>query len=337
MRDLADHVDALEAQLVRSLARLGTPAELETLEVTPEECERPKAGSRPACVVKDARGRRYFFKSAPVDLVAAEIFAASVRRLGGRAFVATAARQLDLPDLGVVSGMLQPMVEHPGERLPTDPVAWTDVQREVMLREHPWEWLLANLDTHVDQYVLLGPERAPFNIDWDHSLLDLNVEELTRLTSRSPAIPPLRNTLYGAYVRGDVDLHLIGMLAQVRAISRLDDRRLGRMLRAWSAQCGHDPERARAAETAFFRRKEAIGHTFRRFVQDLRAERAAERDPTRARAPLPERARTAVIGAWQRLVIDVLHDRAVVPWLKVYRSVLARREARMGRSPTSDS
>lgn len=331
MSDLGDRVDALEDRIRRSLAALGSDAELARVEVEPDGCERPEGGSRPACIMRDARGRRYFLKAATADHVAAEIFAGEVRRLGRRPTVATAARRIEVPEIGVIDGMIQPLVDHAGERLPTDPGAWTAVQREVMLREHPWEWLVANLDTHVDQYVLLGPERIPFDVDWDHSLLDLHVQALTRVTTRNPAIPPLRNALYDAYVRGEIDLDLRGMLHQVRRVSRLDDQALVRSVRAWAERCGHPEERRREVTSALLQRKDAIGDTFRTFVRSLRAERAARRDPARPGPPLLEQARNAAVGAWQRFVIDVLHDRAVVPYLKVQRNVIARRDAWLER------
>lgn len=331
MSSLADRVDALEDRVRRSLAALGTPAELARVEVVPDGGDRPEGGSRPACIVRDARGRRFFLKAATREHVAAEIIAGEVRRLGKRPSIATAARRIDVPGVGIIDGMLQPLIEHAGERLPTDPAAWSAVQREVMLREHPWEWLLANLDTHVDQYVLLGPERVPFDVDWDHSLLDLDVHELTRVTSRNPAIPPLRNALYDAYVRGEIDLDLRGMLRQVRRVARLDDRALTRAVRAWSERCCHPEEQRREVTAAFLRRKDGIGATFRTFVRALRAERAARRDPARPGPPLVEQARNAAVGAWQRFVIDVLHDRAVVPYLKLQRTVLARRDAWLER------
>lgn len=335
MSGLGPRVDALEAHLTRALARLGTQEELERIEVVVDSCDRPPAGSRPACVMQDARGRRYFFKSAPAEQIAAEILACEVRRLGGRAAVATAARRLELPDIGLIEGMLQPMIEHAGERLPTDPAAWSEVQREVMLREHPWEWLLANLDTHVDQYVLLGPAKIPFDVDWDHSMLDLHLEQLSRVTSRNPAVPPLRNALYDAYVQGELDVDLRGMLVEVRRVQRLDDRALRRALLGWSRRCGHDDEQRRTAATAFFRRKDSIARTFHDLVRSLRAERAANLHPGAGAVPLAERARLAAIGAWQRFAIDTLHDRAVMPWLRVYRSALAFRDALLGRTDES--
>src|SRR6185436_16845837 len=139
-----------------------------------------------------------------------------VRRLGGRPALPTIARELDLPGIGPTVGMLQPFLEHEEGGLATDATLWSDVQRELMLREHPWEWLVANLDTHVDQYVLLGPERYPFDIDWDHSLFDLEVTQLDRFTKRMPAIAPVRNALYDAYVHGRVDVDFGGVRKQAR-------------------------------------------------------------------------------------------------------------------------
>src|SRR5690606_26792318 len=118
-------------------------------------------------------------------------------------------------------------------------------------------------------------------------------------------------------------------------VMRLDDRALLRLLRDHSRRCEHDDARHRATAAAFLGRKAAIGDTFRHFVRSLRAERADRRDPAPPSGPAAHPARTAAIGAWQRFVIDVLHDRAVVPYLKVQRAVLARRDAWLESRPTS--
>ncbi len=314
-------IDRAEQAAAKDLARLGSPDELERLALEPEDVERPASGSRPACVLRDDRGRRYFFKSAPRDLVAAEILAYDVRHLGGRAAIATAARAIELPGLGLVSGMLQPFVPHAGERLPGDPRAWTELQREVMLREHPWEWLLANLDTHVDQYVLFGPDRVPLDVDWDHALLDLHIETLDRFTKRSPAIVPIRNALYDAYARGDVALGFEGMRRQLRQIARLDDRKLRASLEAWAERAGVAGPEKRDTIARFFRRKRTMSRTFRAFVRGLRRERLLRRLPSQP-LPFAERVWTAARDGWQRLIIDEAHDRIVVPWLRAYRRVL---------------
>jgi hypothetical protein len=281
-------------------------------------------------VVRDKGGNKYFFKSAPPEQVAAEILAYEVRILGRRPALATAARSLTLPGLGTVSGMLQPFIPHAGERLPNDPTKWTLIQREVMLREHPWEWLLANLDTHVDQYILFGPHDVPLDVDWDHALLDLDIDTLDRFTKRSPAIVPIRNALYDAYARGDVTVSFDGMRRQLRHIARLHDRPLRDALERWAALAAVDADRKRDVMDRFFRRKRRIGDTFRTFMRGLRRERLVRRLPSQPLSGV-ERLQIEAQDAWQRLVIDLVHDRVVVPWLRVYRRALEARDALLGR------
>jgi hypothetical protein len=315
------------------LSSTTTHAELATLELGPSPDDRPAAGSRPACVLVDREGRRYFFKAAERAHVAAEIFAFEVRRLGRRPAIPTAARTLELPGIGRQEGMLQPMIPHAGQRLPLDPRAWTALQREIMLREHPWEWLLANLDTHVDQYVLYGPEQIPLNVDWDHALEDLEVVDLDRFTKRHIAVAPIRNALYDAYVSGDVELNLTGLRREARRVARLDDGELEVFFRQWAASCQLSHDRTERAWRVFSFRKRNILRTFRQLIDSLRREHAIRTSPDHS-LPLGEQASLLARDAWQRLVIERLHDRVVTPALRSYRVVLAtiaRARTRVGR------
>ncbi len=312
---IAAEVDQLERQLA---AQLLSNDHLEQVELSPEQVARPNAGSRPAAVFRSASGAKYFFKAASDEHIAAELLACEVRQLGRRPVVPTAARELPLQGAGPVRGMLQPWVEHTGRRLPVDPQGWTDIQREVMLREHPWEWLLANLDTHVDQYVLVGATEVPLNVDWDHSLTDLHVAELDRFTRRSLLVAPLRNALYDAYVSGRVELEFTGLRREVRRISRLSDYELSAALERWAQHSEVSPEASALSRARFFQRKKRLARTFGRFLRSLRRERRLRAHPSES-LPLGESLYLAVAQGWQRLVIDTLHDRAVVPFLKAYR------------------
>ena len=326
-------VDRAELGVRRLLAALPGPDELATAEVELVATEGPSAGSRPASEATDGDGRRYFFKMAPPEHVAAEIFAFEVRALAARPTVPTAARRLALAGGAPVAGMLQPLVEHAGIRLPTDPTKWSELQREVLLREHPWEWLLGNLDTHIDQYVLVGPDRVPLNIDWDHALEDLEIDVLDRFTKRSFAIAPIRNALYDAFARGDIELNLRGLRREVRRIARLDEQPLHAALHDWAVRAGVTDDRASLVAARFFARKRAIGTTFQALLTQLLHERAARRAP--GSLPMRARARIAVNDAWQRLVIDSLHDKVVIPWLRLYRRALAVRAA-LGLAPDTE-
>ena len=312
---VAREVDPLERRLTNQLLSCEP---LEQVELQPIPSSAPSAGSRPSTLVRSPAGVRYFFKAATDEHVAAEMFACEVRKLGRRAVVPTAARELQLPGVGTVRGMLQPWVEHTGQRLPADPRAWTPVQREVMLREHPWEWLLANLDTHVDQYVLVGDAVVPLNVDWDHSLSDLHVTELDRFTSRSLLVAPLRNALYDAHVAGRLELEFGGLRREVRRIARLSDYELSTAFERWARRSGVSPEVYALSRARFFQRKKRIARTFGRFLRSLRRERRLRSDPSQA-MPLGEALYVMMAQTWQRLVIDTLHDRAVVPFLRVYR------------------
>ena len=312
---VADEVETLERQLV---VQLLSHEQLERLELSPVPVAQPSAGSRPAAVFRSASGSRYFFKAASDEHIAAELLACEVRQLGRRPVVPTAARELPLPGAGLVRGMLQPWIEHRGGRLPADPQGWTAIQREVMLREHPWEWLLANLDTHVDQYVLVGAAEVPLNVDWDHSLTDLHISELDRFTRRSLLVAPLRNALYDAYVSGLLELEFGGLRREVRRISRLSDYDLSAALARWAKRSGVSAEAYALSRARFFQRKKRLARTFGRFLRSLRRERRLRAHPSQS-LPLGESLYIAVAQSWQRLVIDTLHDRAVVPFLKAYR------------------
>jgi hypothetical protein len=202
-------------------------AELERIALQPIDAAEPAAGSRPQTILRDVAGRRYMFKLAPPEYIAAELFAHRLRELGRRLHVPTARRELELPGLGRVTGMLQPEIPVVGA-LDNNPQRWSKLQREAMLREHPWEWLVANLDTHVDQYVLVGEHQIPINIDWDHALVDLDQTKLTRFNRRSATIAPIRNLLYSEYVLGRLKLDFLSMQLQGRRAARRGGDRAAR-------------------------------------------------------------------------------------------------------------
>lgn len=300
---------------------LPTEAELERIDVEPAAAEPPTAGSRPQVVLHDARGRRYLFKVAPAEHIAAELLASRVRRLGRRLHVPAARRRLVLPDGSVATGLLQPLVPVTGA-LPKDPREWSALQCEVMLREHPWEWLLANLDTHVDQYVLMGEHGYPINIDWDHSLVDLQVTALTRFNRRSATVAPVRNLLYAEYVQGRVDLDFGGQRWQVRRVGDLREDRLQALVERYCDELELPAASRDAVVAAVLERQRRLVVDFEALRRSLRRERR-ELAGEGPRRPWLERAATRLQDAWQRFVVLVLHDRVVRPGLSAYRALLS--------------
>jgi hypothetical protein len=311
-----------------ALAGLPDDDALAQLQIEPEtDAEELAAGSRPQRFFRDRAGRRYLFKTAPADHVAAEILVARFRALGGRPRLPVARRTLDLDDRGSTDGMIQPVIEHAGERLALETSEWSPLQVEAMLDEHPWEWVVGNFDTHVDQYVLVGPERLPFNIDWDHALMDLEGDAPTRHDRRSAAVFPLRNLLYGDYVAGELSLDFWGMALQARAVSRIPDAALEKLLDRHVAdlEAGgvtwSEEELARV-RTAVLARKRSCGRVFDAFIDDVRRERAASlRSGPNPHGPA-RRLASAARDAWQRFAIRIGHDRIVRPVLRVQRDVL---------------
>lgn len=310
----------------RSLRRevfddLPSEAELERIEVEPVDAERPEAGSRPQIVLHDDRGRRYLFKVAPPEHIAAELLSFRVRQLGRRLHVPVARRELEVPGTGRATGLLQPLVTIEG-CLPKDPLEWTALQREAMLREHPWEWLLANLDTHVDQYVLLGRHRLPVNIDWDHALVDLATTELTRFNRRSATVAPVRNLLYAEYVQRRVELDFTGLDWQARRVRDLREGKLKALVERYADELSLPGRERERIVQAVLERQRRIVVDFEALRRSLRHERH-EHAGTGPRRPLHERVASRLRDAWQRFVVLVLHDRVVRPCLKAYRALLS--------------
>ncbi len=290
---------------------------LTELDLRSVDGELPSVGSRPQIAMVDRRQREYLFKLAPLGEIAAELLAARLRRLGRQLHVPAARRSIELADGTTAVGLVQPKIGVEGT-LAKDPGEWTPLQRLALLRDHPWEWLLANLDTHIDQYVLVGRERVPLNIDWDHSLVDLATTELTRFNARSAAVIPIRNLLYAEYVAGAFDLDFYPMQVQARRIGRIPFHDIERLLRRWASEAEVGEDEREAAIEAMRQRHARIVDDFDRLVEGLRRERVGR---TR-RSGWP--AREDLWDAWQRFVLLVLHDRVVRPTLSLRRR-LARR------------
>lgn len=322
--DLTRFVDTHEDALVGQLRRLPSVETLQTVPVEPE-AETLEAGTSPSCLFRDSAGRRYVFKASSRAFIAAEQLAYEVRRMGRRPHVPLATRSLEIPECGVVEGMIQPIVEHGGSKLDLDPVLWTLLQREVLLREHPWEWLLANLDTHGDQYILIGPQRHPLNIDWDHSMFDLHVVELTRFTKRGVAIAPIRNLLYDAYANRTLRFDFFGLRREAARIAHLDDGALARAVDRYGRAIDVSEAARAILVDQFLDRKHTLRSSFERLIATMRLERAEGLYGPSNPLSAVRRTVTRAQDGWQRLLVTVLHDRYFRPFFKLYRTVRTKR------------
>jgi hypothetical protein len=316
-RQLRQATRALRRELFSTLPR---EAELERVALRPIDAAEPSAGSRPQTMLHDESGRRYMFKLAPAEEIAAELFAHRVRELGRRLHVPTARRELELPGLGRITGMLQPEIPVLGS-LDPDPQRWSTLQREALLREHPWEWLVGNLDTHIDQYVLVGEHEIPINIDWDHSLIDIDQTTLTRFNRRSATVAPIRNLLYSEYVLGRLKLDFLGMQVQARKAAELPDAAIIELLDRHADELGLEDARKLDIRARVLRRKASLVADFDALVESLRHEREDNLGVARTPRTRLARALAHVRDAWQRFVITVLHSRVLRPALRGYRSL----------------
>lgn len=301
--------------------QLPTTTELESIELRVAAQPAPDAGSRPQVVLCDEHGRRYLFKLAPADQLAAEQLAFHVRSLGRRLHVPSARRSFTLPGVPTGIGLLQPMLDLVGT-LPRRPADWSPEQREAMLTEHPWEWLLANLDTHIDQYVLVGEHALPINIDWDHALVDLATTKLSRFNRRSLTVMPVRNLLYADYVTGAVQLDFYGMQKQAHRIAAIPFSAIDPLLARWAIDSGAGTAERDRVVAAMRDRHARIADDFDALIDALRGERYDAVGNTR---PLWERLAAGAQERWQDFAVNVLHDRVVRPFLASYRRVLTLR------------
>lgn len=290
-----------------------------SLELVP--ADGPNAGSRPQSILRDTNDRRYMFKLAPPEQIAAELFAARLRSRANRLHVPTARRSFQMPELGLVVGMLQPMVPVVGNLEP-NVLRWSRVQHEMLLREHPWEWLLGNLDTHLDQYVLVGEHRIPINIDWDHSLVDLDQTQLTRFNRRSATVAPIRNLLYAEYVLGRLDLDFFGMSLQARKVADLPDSAVAEVVEQHAAELGLSADARCELAMRMLERKANLVADFDALVRSLEQERDENLGVGKARRSWLARAVAHAQDAWQRFVIVVLHTHVLRPVLRGYRAAL---------------
>lgn len=301
---------------------LAAEHELEQIELAPVPTSGPAKGSRPQWVLSDPEDRRYLFKLAPPEQIAAECFAGRVHALAGRVHVPTARRRLSLPGLGEVVGMVQPRLPIVGP-LDPDPLRWSKLQREAIVQDHPWEWLLANLDTHVDQYVLVGEHHLPINIDWDHALVDLDQTSLTRFNRRSATVAPIRNLLYAEYVLARVGLDFYGMQLQARKAAELPDEAIAELVDRYARELALPEPRRLDLRARVLRRKASLVSDFDALVESLRHEREEALGLATNRRSRLTRTAAHVQDAWQRVAITVLHPHVVRPVLRGYRGALA--------------
>ena len=269
-------IRSYEEKLSRTLEAMH-PRSPELLGLMPAPgAEKIAGGTKPMFELEARDGSRFLLKAAPPELVDAEILGYEIARALERPAVPAVRCEIDVEGGGRVSGVLRPKLEFdPTEQLPTDTRAWSPLQREVMLRGHPLEWLLDNLDGHEGQYALLDGIGYPLNIDWDRALEHEGTTRLSRHSKHRPWLPNLKNFLYADYVSGRIDLDFSGMLREAERIRDLPLKKFYRRLYSYAESRGWSDVRRDRFVDRMIHRKQNIVPEFTAFVQRLESEREA--------------------------------------------------------------
>ncbi|MCC7385163.1 MAG: phosphatidylserine/phosphatidylglycerophosphate/cardiolipin synthase family protein [Deltaproteobacteria bacterium] len=289
------------------------------------------SGTKPILFFRGADGRRYVFKAAPKALVAAEVLAHELRTLGKRPSLGVMAVDQNVGRLGHLSGMLKPVIPFDGRQiLRADTASWSPLQREVMLREHPWEWLLENLDTHAGQYALVGEHQYPFNFDWDRSFFHEGHRRLSRYARHRPLLPSVRNFLYEDYVKGRVELDFGSLLEEAEKVQALPDAQL-RALFSDYARARYEAPRDRTAFVArALTRKRRMVQDFTALVKALEAERERR---TGRRTPSSSSGLDLLVAKWQDALLHRGYTIQRSPLTRHARAARRAFEAKRGGVP----
>jgi len=285
-----NNVDLLGAR-IRDALEGRHLASVETELLRPLDQDFERVATKPVVPLTDTRGRRYVLKVAEPPLVAAEIAAYELRRLGGRPTIPVRTVSVELPGGGVASGVLKVFLDFEETyQLSNDSREWTELQRTVILREHAWDWFLDNLDTNTSQYALVGVAGYPLNIDWDRAFANEAPSELSRFAKYRTALPNARTFLYADYVEGRISLNFAFLRHEARRIHRLPETAVRTVVEEYAeVRYAGDAVQVAAFTAAVLERKRNIERDFDTFIKLLRAERrmlGEQRHPTLARRAL---------------------------------------------------
>ena len=307
VNDLGERVDqAFNETLERLAAGQFDSLEPELLVPVPvPEGAAERVGSKPVLSL-EAGGRRYVFKLAEPALVAAEVAAYELRRLGDRPVLPARGVTVELPTLGASFGLLKPHLHFDAAKeLGTDTASWSELQRAAILVDHAWDYFLDNLDTNTSQYALIGPRAVPVNIDWDRAFFSDSRSKLSRFAKYKATLPNARTFLYADYVEGKIELPFELLLNEARRIGRLPVNEVRRILERLADVRFGDRRAARHFVLRTLARQRRIEHQVLRFVNELTRERRALNATPETTA---ERVRKLSVLGWDhwQLVLNVV-------------------------------
>jgi hypothetical protein len=247
---------------------------IEKRRLSPVEAGEQRMGSKPLLSLIDENGRKYVLKRGDLVLMAAEETAYEMRVLGGRPALPARVATVEIAELGRVEGLVKPYLEFdPSTELEVDTSSWSELQRNVMLAEHAWEWFLDNLDTNTSQYALIGAEAFPVNVDWDRAFASDFTSELSRFAKYKATLPNARTFLYADYVEGRIDLPFSLLRREARRIRKLPVRQVERITEIYAVRRFGASSDARAFVNRVIKRQSQIEAEFQRLIKSLLRER----------------------------------------------------------------
>ena len=233
-------------------------------------------------ILTDAAGRRFFWKAARPRSFGIErsLLANTLRAQAGEAALPLSVQSLELGDRSY-QGLCSPYLENDGN-LDYDFLRFGASEKNAVLADMPWAYVLGNWDTKPDQYLRLSG--TALNIDWDLCLSDFAAPTSTYSRHSHPhfvsVARPVQSALLLGYVRGQVEVDLNQMRASAKRIAGLSDSDLHAALEPFIAHVYRQEDSAlpglpegNDVLDAIRVRRDGIVEETERLLFDLEAER----------------------------------------------------------------
>ena len=241
-------------------------------------------------VLEDEVGTRFFWKSARPQSFGIErtLLANALRAQAGEAVLPLFTQSIEIQGQ-ILTGLCTPLLDNDGN-LDYDVHRFRPQEKNAVLADMPWAYVLGNWDTKPDQYLRLAG--TAMNVDWDQCLSDFAAPATSYSRHTHPhfvsVARPVQSALLLGYVRGQVEADLGQMRASAERIAALSDETVRDSLeplfqnayrREGNALPGLPNESS--VLDAVRSRRDAVPYETERLVADLENERERIAQPMR--------------------------------------------------------